>query len=433
MADGKEGLELPRVAVLMTAFYYRSHAHCFLENLLQPCLFNGEWHNPSVRVVSFYVDQFPPNDMSRAVAKRFGISLYPTIEGALRQGGAEIDVDAVLLIAEHGDYPTNELLQPLFPRKEFFDACANVFRRDGRVVPIFIDKHFSHSFDMAREMYSMASQLRIPLMAGSSVPLAERIPRIELPENARIAEIVAIHGGPLESYDFHALEIAQSLAEFRHGGETGVQHVQFLQGEGLWRAAEEGLWSPALAKSAMEAEIGSEGRSPRDLFENLAKRERWDLDEMHGILVSHRDGLRTTTLKIGSGDLGEQYAPTRHDRWNIALELDGKETPLGFRFHTGPWQNRCLFKALCHAIQAFFLGGMAPYPVERTLLTTGVLDAAMHSRLQGLPVDTPALGIAYKGRGFSQFREMGASWTILTDKSPEPHDVSLPRGILTDG
>jgi hypothetical protein len=47
------------------------------------------------------------------------------------------------------------------------------------------------------------------------VPLAERRPPMELPADARIVEAVSIHGGGVESYDIHALEVLQSIVEAR--------------------------------------------------------------------------------------------------------------------------------------------------------------------------------------------------------------------------
>ena len=50
-----------------------------------------------------------------------------------------------------------------------------------------------------------------------------------------------------------------------------------------------------------------------------------------------------------------------------------------------------------NAIDSLVNTGHAPYPVERTLLTTGVLDAALTSRHEkGKRVETPHLEIAYK-------------------------------------
>src|SRR2546430_4558620 len=93
-------------------------------------------------------------------------------------------------------------------------------------------------------------------MAGSSVPLAERRPALELPAGARIDEAVSIHGGGVESYDFHALEILQSLIEARPGGETGVASVEFLDGRQVLRAVHDGRLPVAVAEAAMATEFG---------------------------------------------------------------------------------------------------------------------------------------------------------------------------------
>ena len=50
------------------------------------------------------------------------------------------------------------------------------------------------------------------------------------------------------------------------------------------------------------------------------------------------------------------------------------------------------FSALAHHIETLFLTGKPPYPVERTLLTTGVLAAAIDSLTQGQKrLETPHL------------------------------------------
>jgi hypothetical protein len=62
--------------------------------------------------------------------------------------------------------------------------------------------------------------------------------------------------------------------------------------------------------------------------------------------------------------------------------------------------------------------------VERTLLVTGVLDASMRSRAQaGQAVATPHLEFGYAARDFSAMREMGASWKVVTEDTPEPRGI----------
>lgn len=409
-AGANEPAEPIRVAAVLTEFTYRSHAHVILENFLKPYLFNGQWTDPGMMVASMYVDQFPEGrDMARQVSKDYNIPIFPSIEKALCAGGDRLAVEAVLSIGEHGNYPHNEKGQHMYPRKRFFDEIVAVFKQSGRVTPVFNDKHLSYRWDWAKEMYDTAEAMKIPLMAGSSVPLAERRPPLELEPGVKLAAAVSIHGGGVESYDFHALEVLQSLVEFRAGAEQGVSEVQFLEGDKLWKAADEGRWSVELAQAAMAAELGP-GQPP---LKELVARLMGDSNKIHGILVTYRDGFHGTVLAIGG-----------RNRWNFACRKANDSQPLATNFYVGPWENRNLFKALSHAIQTHFRQRRAPYPVERTLLVTGILDAAMESRYQGQsPQKTPQLAVAYRPQDFRAMREMGATWKIITDEMPEPPGI----------
>jgi hypothetical protein len=75
--------------------------------------------------------------------------------------------------------------------------------------------------------------------------------------------------------------------------------------------------------------------------------------------------------------------------------------------------------ALAHAIQQFFVTRVAPYPVERTLLATGILEAAVRSRAAAERLATPHLNLAYQPRDYSALCENGASWKVLTEQTPE--------------
>src|SRR5437867_12309459 len=156
-------------------------------------------------MVSLYMDQFPAGELGRAFAEKYKIPIYKTIAQALCRSGDKLGVDAVLSIGEHGKYPINEKGQTEYPRKRFFDEIVAVFRSSGKVALLFNDKHLSYRWDWAREMYDTTRKLKIPFMAGSSVPLAQRRPPLELADGAKIQEAVSIHGGGLESYDFHGL------------------------------------------------------------------------------------------------------------------------------------------------------------------------------------------------------------------------------------
>ena len=398
----------PKVAAVFTEFRFRSHAYNFLMNFMGKYLFRGQRIDPGVDVVSFYADQFPNGDMTREASKRFNIPLYSTIDQALCLGGKSLTVDAVLLIGEHGDYPRNELGQHLYPRKEFFDQIVAVMRRSSRFVPIFNDKHLSYRWDWAKAMYDEARQLGIPLMAGSSVPLAQRVPPLDLPAGSDVAEAVSIHGGGMESYDFHALEVLQSFIESRRGGESGVSRVELVAGEAFKQAQAAGRWSNDLVAAAMAAETKAS-------FQRQARPDTKpappSTTPRHALIVTYKDGTRGTALAVGS----------TADRWNFACRLRAQKEPIATALYNGPWGNLCLFTALSNAIVHFFKTGKSPYPVERTLLVSGILDAAMHSHhAGGKPIDTPHLEFAYQPQDFSALRETGESWKTITKDTPQP-------------
>lgn len=410
----------PKVAVIFTEFRLRSHAFNILSNLLGPYLFRGKWVDPGVEVASFYADQFPENDMARDVAKKFSIPLFPSIDKALCLGKSELAIDAVLIIGEHGDYPDNEFGQRLYPRKEFFDQCVAVMRRSRRFVPLFNDKHLSYRWDWSKEMYDQARKLGIPLMAGSSVPLGERRPAIELPENCQVEEAVAVHGGGMEVYGFHGLEVLQSFIESREGGETGISRVQLLVGEAYKKAAASGIWSRELAEAAMAAEESAKFERQPSTFPKSPVVEKPSED--HAIVVTYKDGTKGTVLRLGNTS----------NRWNFACRLKGDDQPRATAIYNGPWGNFNLFSALTNAIVHFFKTGKSPYPVERTLLAGGAIDAAMHSHhAGGKPINTPHLEFSYAATDFRPFRETGASWPLLKD-FPSPTSFSPGRPAETN-
>jgi hypothetical protein len=50
-----------------------------------------------------------------------------------------------------------------------------------------------------------------------------------------------------------------------------------------------------------------------------------------------------------------------------------------------------------------FMTGKAPYPVERTLLTSGLVAAALQSLADGRELATPQLDVRYQAPRESQF------------------------------
>ena len=63
---------------------------------------------PDSQIVSLHVAQPAKRDLSGQISRDYRIPLYRTINEALTLGTGELAVDGVLLIGEHGKYPTND-------------------------------------------------------------------------------------------------------------------------------------------------------------------------------------------------------------------------------------------------------------------------------------------------------------------------------------
>src|SRR6266540_3005535 len=108
-----------RVAAIVTTYYQNSHADLLVGRLFQTDTLDGRGRKSELQLAGLYVDQFPANDKSRALAKQYGFPIFPTIEKALTLGGDELAVDGVFIIGEHGNYPASPKGQELYPRKQF--------------------------------------------------------------------------------------------------------------------------------------------------------------------------------------------------------------------------------------------------------------------------------------------------------------------------
>jgi len=384
-----------RIAVITTVYRYLSHAQHEADRILVGYPHQGKWHRPDMRIVSLYVDQKPENDLSEVRAREFGFKVYPTIAETLRCGGAKLAVDAVMIIAEHGDYPRNEKGQVLYPRYEFFKQCADVFGQDGKAVPVFNDKHLSYSFEKAKWMVDASKRLGFPMLAGSSLPVTWRLPDVELPLGCEIEDALMVGEGGSDAMDFHALEALQCMVERRRGGETGVKAVQLVEGDAVWKAGDQGRWSKELLTAALsrsDTPLGltvKDGRT-QDLVRNgelpkLAKNP-W------AYFIEYADGFRATLLML-DGALRD---------FNFAARVKGRGI-VSNQFLLTPEPNVTYSACLIGKVEEMFSTGKAPYPVERTLLTSGVLESCLTSRLQGHQrLVTPHLNVTYEPQSESQ-------------------------------
>ncbi|HZL90308.1 MAG TPA: hypothetical protein VFB96_18225 [Pirellulaceae bacterium] len=388
-----------RMAVVTTEWRYRSHAWHMAERFLHGYPRRGKWHRPPLDVVAAYVDQTPDGDLSSARAKEFDFPIYPTISEALRCGGDKLAVDAVLVIGEHGNYPVNEIGQKQYPRYQFFKQVVEVFQKDGRTTPVFNDKHLSWNFEWAKEMVDTARAMKFPFLAGSSLPVTWRMPAIDMPLGAEVEEIVCVAMGAVDIYDFHALETIQCMAERRRGGETGVVAMHALRGASVWDAMRAGSWKSGgwdgrlfeacLSRSHTLAQ--PETFSHR--YPTQKQIEEW-VKEPVAYRFEYADGLVATMLLLNG--LVEDFT--------FAARLKGQREPLSTLFHLPPNPNVVYSAALMSHAEEMFVTGKAPYPVERTLLTSGLVQAGLKSLAAGQKrIETPHLAVRYQPSKESTF------------------------------
>jgi hypothetical protein len=372
-----------RVAAIITIYTqdhgFYSHAAVIAGRLLEGYSPNGIFTAPRTRLVSMYTAQVPANDLSRDLSEKHGFKIHSTIKDALTLGGDNLAVDAVCFIGEHGNYPYNDRGQHLYPRYELMEPIIEVFRRTGKTVPVFSDKHFSYSWSKAKQMYAWSRELNYPLMAGSSIPLTMRMPLLEIPYDAEIENAVALGYGELDAYGFHTLEALQCMVERRLGGETGIRSVEWLEGDAVWRWRDgHGRWSIPLLTAALSR---NPSVKPGRLEDNVKQPVVF--------LLEYLDGMRAAAYMLEGQVTG----------WSFAAKLKSNSEPVSTFFEQGdrpgsrPFPH---FDGLVHCIEEMFVTGKPLYPAERTLLTTCTLAMLFESRAWKERIETEQLKISYR-------------------------------------
>ena len=364
------------VAAVVSVYTPNSHADVIVGKILEGYQQDGG-DGPDLELVSLFTDQMPSRDMSREKAKQYGFRISETVDDALTLGTDRLQVAGVLCIAEHGQYDlTPETGQRMYPRRRFFDDVVQTFRRCDQVVPVFNDKHLAYRWDDAKAMYEEARELSIPFLAGSSLPVAWREPSFNLQQDTEVEAALSIGYGGFEDYGFHALEAHQCLLEKRLGGGTGIKAIQALKGEKIREAEAAGEWSSELFAAARKLMPGR----PDDTA-------NWKPAENSAVyLLEHQDGFRSAVI----------MANGLADQFTTALKIKGQAEPVGTWFRLQEVPPFGHFACLLRAIENTFQTQKAAYPIERTLLTTGIIDRVMQSLSQnGRRIETPELAIEY--------------------------------------
>ena len=188
-----------------------------------------------------------------------------------------------------------------------------------------------------------------------------------------------------------------SLIDRRQGGETGVEAVQMIEGDAVWRAGDEGAWSWELLEAALSRSNQLQGISrteakPQDLIRNGQLQAL--VKNPASYTVWFRDGLKTTMLML-NGAVGD---------FTCAVRLRDPDEILSTLFYLPPTPNVTYSAELMNRVEMMFRTGAAVTPVKRTLLVSGVLESCLESRMMGQrKLATPHLGVKYRVPEESQF------------------------------
>ncbi len=305
-------------------------------------------------------------------------------------------MDGVVIIGGHGDYPRNERGQTLYPRYKFFKQVVKVFEARGRSIPVFNDQHLSTEWSQCVEMVNDSKRLQFPFMAGSSLPVTRRMPAIDMPHGTPLSESVCAGYGRMDSFDFHGLETAQCMSERRKGREMGIKSVQALRGEKMWNvvAARDATQRLLVAALTRSHNLPEENGYPTDpvTFEWTRKvfPDGW------AYFIEHRDGLRTTLFMLPIRDFN--YAGLNAETG----EIISCQMYLPMPDHGSTTAN--FFNPLIHHIEHMIVDNAATYPIERTLLTSGMTLAGIESLHRGEKVvETPEMAARYAAPKASLF------------------------------
>lgn len=382
------------VAVITTVWGHNSHADVIAGRLVQGYTLDGQGEFPKLKLVSLYIDQKPPGDKSARFAEQYGFRIYDTIAGALTLGGDKLAVDGVLVIAEHGNYPQNDTGGTMYPKRRFLGEVFQVFEKSQRVVPVFSDKHVCDNWQDIEWIYKEAQRLKVPMMAGSSLPTLWRFPPADVRAGEPLVEIVATSYHTLDAYGFHALEMVQCLAERRRGGETGVKQVRYLEGDAVWEAGRAGVFDRKLLMEAVNRFKERPLPAGKDL-EEIAR----NVNLMH---VEYADGLKASVITENSGLFAE---------WAVAWRKEDGATQ-STTFWTQEARPFMHFTYLVQGVDRMMHSGRPAWPIERTVVTSGVLDAVHISRKRGGQiVETPYL---------AGFKYQTPDWTWQQPPDPPP-------------
>ena len=364
-----------RLAFLVDSWYPHSHADVIGTRFLEGYRVGDRAYPSPVTVGSVWTESPRPRDMTRTLAAKYGFRIASSVADALMEnaGGRRLAADGVL-IATREDLPERGTAPSPTPRLQVVREVLRILDQTGSRVPVFIDKMVAANWPDSQTIVSEAARRGVPLMGGSVLPY---VPLDRPLRTAKVEVAVAVASTPYRAFAIHAAELLQGFLEQRGPQETGISSLREV-GLGYWSLPDRDRWGAKVLDALIASAKTRRARAPV-VPAGLGP-------ETTVVLIQYVDGTRAVLAFIPRvfDDkeflLGAQYG-------------DGSIATSGLVLQGEPFDH---FGYLVHALVEFYTTGRPVVPIERTLLTTGLIVTGQRAREAGGPVTSPPLTVSYQ-------------------------------------
>ena len=265
------------------------------------------------------------------------------------------------------------------------DLAGSVIDNADPGATVFVHGTLEADARSAAALAKRAASREVTLFAGSYMGTTWRLPSVGLDFGAKLKRaLVAVVGGAEAS--FLGIDGLLPIVERRGGGESGVRSVTAVLGDDVWKQQDcADLLAAAISRSnSPQGDPQKDGRT-QDLV-GLGLMPKLATDPVL-FRLAHNDGLVSYVVNV-SGVVNDI---------NFAVETtDGEQVSAQIYRPPHPYSEE--WTSLAGVVGDAFVGGKAPWPIERSILTAGIMSALRRARQQpGRAVATPELKVAYTG------------------------------------
>ncbi len=362
-----------RIAFLIDSWYPRSHADVIGTRFLEGYKLGDKFYHSPLTIASVYTDApRGETDQTRRLAARYGFRVANSVAEALldnpRSPNPHLGVDGVF-IATREDLPDSGQLPSPSPRLQVIRDVLRILDQTGARVPIFIDKMIAGNWSDAQAIVSEAKRRGVPLMAGSVLPYT---PLDRPVPTGKVAVAIAMASTPYWAFAFHTAELLQGLVEQRGPRETGVRSIREV-GYAYWSMPDRDRWGGRLFDALVSSAASRLPTAPSEFG-----------PESTVLLIQYVDGTRAVLALLPRAFSDKEYLLG-------AQYMDGTISTGGVFLRGEPFDH---FGYLVHALVELYTTQHAPVPVERALLTTGIVILGQEAHRMG-EVVSPSLAISY--------------------------------------